>query len=242
MKYTVFTDCNFPRRKTNEDTFCIVENFFEKINLYCIFDGHSGNEVSEYLKNNFSTVLKEELINQNFIFNEFNENKWKKCLQNSFDKIEYELKKCCDSGSTLVVLMIDEDKNCYFANVGDSIGCILNEQIEKIGVKHRLDLISERERVEKSGGLVVRNRVNGILAISRAIGDFSMKPEVSSEPYVKICKLDQNDKIILASDGLWDFVTLNELFDFAKNNFDAEQIVNEFYCKSYDNITVITIE
>ena len=65
MKYTVFTDCNFPRRKTNEDTFCIVENFFEKINLYCIFDGHSGNEVSEYLKNNFSTVLKEELINQN---------------------------------------------------------------------------------------------------------------------------------------------------------------------------------
>lgn len=242
MKHTVFTNCNFPKRKSNEDTFCIVENFFEDVNLYCIFDGHGGNEVSEYLKNNFPTILKEELINQNFIFDEFDEDKWKKCLQISFDVIECNLSKSCDSGSTLVVLMIDEDKYCYFGNVGDSIGCILNEQIEEIGVKHRLNLASEVERVEKSGGFVFGNRVNGILEISRAIGDFSMKPEVSTEPYVKICKLNQNDKIILATDGLWDYVTLDELFDFAKDNFDAEQIIDEFYYKSYDNITVIAIE
>jgi serine/threonine protein phosphatase PrpC len=48
-------------------------------------------------------------------------------------------------------------------------------------------------------------RVNGVLAVSRAIGDKDLKPWVSAEPEIHTRQLTDGDQfIILASDGLWD--------------------------------------
>jgi protein phosphatase PTC1 len=41
----------------------------------------------------------------------------------------------------------------------------------------------EAKRIVAAGGFVVNGRVNGILAVSRAIGDTHMKPYVSVTPY-----------------------------------------------------------
>ena len=51
-------------------------------------------------------------------------------------------------------------------------------------------------------------RVLGVLATSRAIGDNYLKPYVSSEPEVTVTDRTEEDEfMILASDGLWDVVT-----------------------------------
>lgn len=51
-------------------------------------------------------------------------------------------------------------------------------------------------------------RVLGVLAMSRAIGDSYLKPYVSSEPEVTVTERTEEDEfLILASDGLWDVVT-----------------------------------
>jgi serine/threonine protein phosphatase PrpC len=42
---------------------------------------------------------------------------------------------------------------------------------------HKPDLPAERSRIIKSGGEVSDGRVNGMLALSRAIGDFDYKPK-----------------------------------------------------------------
>lgn len=51
-------------------------------------------------------------------------------------------------------------------------------------------------------------RVLGVLAMSRAIGDNYLKPYVTSEPEVTVTDRTEEDEfLILASDGLWDVVT-----------------------------------
>ena len=47
-------------------------------------------------------------------------------------------------------------------------------------------------------------RVNGQLAVARALGDQSLKAHLSSEPDVRLVPIDSTfDFVILASDGLW---------------------------------------
>lgn len=76
---------------------------------------------------------------------------------------------------------------------------------------------SERSRIEESGGCVLEFpsgcfRVNGRLAVSRAIGDYGLKDVVISEPDIVCLKLNGNeDFLLMACDGLWDFVDEDEV-------------------------------
>lgn len=69
---------------------------------------------------------------------------------------------------------------------------------------HKPGLDKERKRIEKAGGSVMVQRVNGTLAVSRALGDFDYKnlnslsqneQLVSPEPDVYIVK--RNEVIII---------------------------------------------
>ena len=89
---------------------------------------------------------------------------------------------------------------------------------------HKPDLPEERKRIMKAGGEVSEGRVNGMLALSRAIGDFDYKgvapPKdaapawfltnhmVTAYPDVVIKPLHKDvEFIILACDGIWDCKT-----------------------------------
>lgn len=85
-----------------------------------------------------------------------------------------------------------------------------------------------------AGGFVDDGRVNGMLALSRALGDFEYKSNksipakdqaVSAYPDVKVEQITRETEfILLACDGIWDVMTSQEAIDFAhkhiyKNNF-----------------------
>jgi protein phosphatase 1L len=55
------------------------------------------------------------------------------------------------------------------------------------------------------------NRVGGVLAVTRALGDFSLKSfGVTSTPFLKSLEIRIIHKyIVVASDGLWDVVSEN---------------------------------
>lgn len=76
------------------------------------------------------------------------------------------------------------------------------------------DRADELERIEGCGGKVINwngNRVLGVLATSRSIGDDYLKPYVITDPEVKVVRRTKSDEfLILASDGLWDVIS-NEL-------------------------------
>ncbi|CAF4938600.1 unnamed protein product [Pieris macdunnoughi] len=77
------------------------------------------------------------------------------------------------------------------------------------------DIEDERKRIEASGGTVMywgTWRVNGQLAVSRAIGDAQYKPYVIAHPEQAALDLDgDEDFLVIACDGLWDVVSEDEV-------------------------------
>ena len=80
------------------------------------------------------------------------------------------------AGCTATVVLVTP-MELYCANAGDSrsVMCERGQAVE-LSYDHKPDLPSERSRIVKAGGEVMEGRVNGMLALSRAIGDFDYKP------------------------------------------------------------------
>lgn len=91
--------------------------------------------------------------------------------------------------------------------------------------------------------------MQGCLAVSRAIGDVNYKPYVSAEPEIVVKKIEKDKDmfIVLASDGLWDVMTNEEVARYVYRNVvlratDFKLIAREL-CRealirgSCDNIT-----
>ena len=61
----------------------------------------------------------------------------------------------------------------------------------------------EAKRITDAGGFVMSGRVNGVLAVTRALGDSSMKEFVVGSPYTTETQLcDDDEFLILACDGV----------------------------------------
>lgn len=116
----------------------------------------------------------------------------------------------------------------YCANAGDSRTVMCEKGVAvDLSKDHKPDLPEERSRIIKAGGEVVEGRVNGMLALSRAIGDFDYKPitppkdaqptwflnnhMVTAFPDVVVKPLHKDvEFLILACDGIWDCKTSDQ--------------------------------
>lgn len=124
----------------------------------------------------------------------------------------------------------------YVANAGDT-RCVIAERgrAKDLSIDHKPDLPNEKRRVQRAGGFVEEGRVNGVIAISRAIGDWeyknaSLKPEdnmVSAYPEVVVETLKpEHDFMMIACDGIWDCLTSQQAVDFVyetKNRLQKRQ-------------------
>lgn len=125
---------------------------------------------------------------------------------------------------------------------------------------HKPNTESERIRIQEQGGMIIYMdtwRVNGILSVSRAIGDPDHKALIIAEPSCSSFEIDSSlDFLVLGCDGLFDYLTgqdiASHVFEYlCKNeNNDPEQVINgvsEYLSKmaimegSSDNITSIVI-
>ena len=170
-------------------------------------------------------------------------------LQTAFEKVNAEVNRISHwsyQGSTAVAVMIhegtvDEDgllqRTLISANVGDSraILCKRDGTVVQLTRDHKPNDIMERNRIEAIGGSVdwcgMRDtdgkpiegtgvyRINGNLAVARAIGDRAEKPCVSSEVEISTYNISgdrMGDIVLLASDGLWDVMENEDVADFVR--------------------------
>ena len=154
----------------------------------------------------------------------------------------------------------------WVANVGDSRGVMScgPEEVIPLSYDHKPSQIKERKRIEEAGGFVAMNgvwRVQGILATSRAMGDFPLKNKnvVTSEP--DVLSFDTSrlgaDFAVLATDGLWDTHSneavasqVRDSLNKDKQKIGADQLheaakdiaLDSYGRGSTDNITVIVVK
>jgi len=93
----------------------------------------------------------------------------------------------------------------YTANVGDArIILCRNGKALRLSYDHKGSDDNEGKRVANAGGLILNNRVNGVLAVTRALGDAYMKDLVTGHPYTTetVIQPDIDEFMILACDGV----------------------------------------
>lgn len=93
----------------------------------------------------------------------------------------------------------------YTANVGDArIVLCRNGRALRLSYDHKGSDESEGRRIANAGGLILNNRVNGVLAVTRALGDSYMKDLVTGHPYTTetVIQPEADEFMILACDGV----------------------------------------
>ena len=99
-------------------------------------------------------------------------------------------------------------------------------QAEPLSVDHKPSNELEFKRINAAGGWVEFNRVNGNLALSRALGDFVFKKNdkkpveeqiVIALPDVEVRTITEDlEFVVIACDGIWDVMKNNEVVQFIR--------------------------
>ena len=136
------------------------------------------------------------------------------------------------AGSTCVVAVV-RGNTLTVANAGDS-RAVLSRRGEAAALSrdHKPADEDERARIQNAGGFVQEGRVNGSLALSRAIGDLEYKRSktlpaheqiVTAHPEITVTELKEGDEfLIIACDGIWDVLTSQQTVDYVRQRIDAD--------------------
>jgi len=97
----------------------------------------------------------------------------------------------------------------YCANAGDARGVLCRGgKAIRLTYDHKGSDKQEAKRIMDAGGFVMSGRVNGVLAVTRSLGDSSMKEFVVGSPYTTETELfDEDEFVILACDGVSSILT-----------------------------------
>ena len=146
-------------------------------------------------------------------------------IQEAFARIDKEAVETLseEDGGSVVLCVIIIDHKAYVVNLGDSRAILIKKdhRFFQLTDEHTPDKPKESSRIEKMGGYVInvgdKARVQGSLAVSRAVGDKIYKPFVNSMPEIEEFEITSGDKyIVLGSDGLWNVINfkINIIFFF----------------------------
>ena len=209
-----------------------------------VFDGHGGGGVSGWLRSKLYTLLHKHLKETHWEEQESDEDNRKPslsayvaALRKAFSQVEkdvLEQETLAYQGSTAVAVVLHESddghRTLISANVGDS-RAILSRRGKAIDLTrdHKPNEEREKARILKMGEAIEWDSLSKVhrvrnLSLSRAIGDRYAKPVVSSQVEIKLFPVaeDGDEFFLLASDGLWDVMTSQDVVSYVHQRFEKE--------------------
>merc|ERR1719343_1056631 len=205
--------------------------------LFGIFDGHGGKQVAGFVKTYLAVELANSLAGEEFKEDApgLTDKRIKKIIEATFQRLDSriaaELQGCYD-GCTAVVLLVNKEV-CICANLGDSMGylCRHNDEDEMQAIplqtrQHKCWMMVEKERILRAGGAVENGRINGVLEVSRAFGDITLKKfgVLCTPEYMKFKVDREKDQfVLLGCDGFWNAWTAAEAMEHLQDLVQTEE-------------------
>ena len=215
---------------------CETELKSSKVSLegwafFGVFDGHAGAKVSQYCAENLLGCIIEHIEDGKEDNDVVNIEKAEKGIVEGFLATDKKLRDQPQwssgedrSGTTAITVMVTPT-HIIWGNCGDSRGLLCRSgKLEHFTKDHKPYNANEKDRIERAGGTVMMQRVNGSLAVSRALGDFDykrctdLKPNeqlVSPEPDIETNERQETDEFLfLACDGIFDVMTNEDVIAY----------------------------
>jgi len=187
--------------------------------FFGVYDGHGGARCSKYLETAMVKAVGE-------LEDPTNEGALKKvCMAVDAEFLKREDER--EDGSTAVFCVVtpQEGKKVYnitAANIGDSRALLIRAdgKIEAMTEDHKPNNAEEMERITRAGGSVSSCRVDGQLALSRAIGDWNYKDNPNLEPKdqkvipvpdITSFVAKEGDTLLICCDGLFEQMSNEEV-------------------------------
>ena len=224
-------------RMEMEDAHVCTTDFNKDWCIFGVFDGHAGTKVSKKCSDKLVDTLEKHFMPKEPCKCPESDEEIERALVDAFLELDKDLKVLYESendhsGSTAIVVMISP-KKVIWANCGDSRGILCRDgKVEFATEDHKPYNTNEKARIEKAGGTVMMQRVNGSLAVSRALGDFDYKrspqlpPQeqlVSPEPEITIMDRKQDDEfLVLACDGIYDVMSNEDVVKYVRKRLTLE--------------------
>ncbi|XP_037506548.1 probable protein phosphatase 2C T23F11.1 [Rhipicephalus sanguineus] len=231
--------------------------------FFAVYDGHGGAKVAQYAG---SHVHRKIVSQPSYQRGDVVDAIKKGFLEIDSDMLKDDTMKDELAGTTAVVVLLKGGR-IYCGNVGDSRAIAsVGGHVQQLSFDHKPGNELETRRIIAAGGWVEFNRVNGNLALSRALGDFVFKknekksPEeqiVTAYPDVIVKDLTPDHEfVLLACDGIWDVLSNEEVVEFVRARIAAkmepEQICEELMTRCLapdcqmgglgcDNMTVVLV-
>ncbi|CAG8503923.1 10842_t:CDS:2 [Ambispora gerdemannii] len=272
----VSEDRNKRCRRTMEDAHSFFYDFagVEGQGFFAIFDGHAGKQAAEWCGSHFHETFQQVLQKNTHrsipeVFHlafleadkELNQSAGKHsgCTAIAAFLRTEEIKDSevtngkentpqATTASEIVESKKKSKRVLYTANVGDARAVLCRDgKAIRLSYDHKGSDAQEAKRITDAGGFVMNNRVNGVLAVTRSLGDSSMKEFVVGNPYTTETILTEKDPfLILACDGLWDVCEDQDAVDLIKG-FTDPQIASKNLLDhalqnfSTDNLSVMVV-
>jgi serine/threonine protein phosphatase PrpC len=207
---------------------CLALEGHPNTSLFAVYDGHAGELVAKYLARDLPGHLAK--------LEQFDDQSLKKAmLEFDADVGRQDFK---NQGSTCTFALVEQHESSTSTsskswrvtavNIGDSRVMLVkaNGKLEKLTEDHKPEDWRERQRIEKAGGFVRENRVDGGLAMSRAIGDYTYKMEsklgqleqkVIALPDIKHTDAYPGDRLLVICDGIVERLTSEDVAQYVHN-------------------------
>ncbi|KAL7275988.1 Protein phosphatase 2C 2 [Rhizina undulata] len=214
-----------------------------RLSFFGVYDGHGGDKVALFSGQNVHKILAKQAA--------FEAGNFEQALKDSFlatdrailqdPSYENEVSGCTASAALVT------DKKIYVANAGDSRTVLgVKGRAKPLSFDHKPQNEGEKARICAAGGFVDFGRVNGNLALSRAIGDFEFKksaelpPEqqiVTAFPDVVVHEISDDDDefLVIACDGIWDCQSSQAVVEFVRRGVAAKQELHKICENMMDN-------